>query len=495
MIIQRLLHACSSSAELARFISDNYIEIVDKLNRLSFGAIHGERESVSQISLHYNIIGELDFSDKKNFLFIESLLKLAVRINDFFLFNLLLKFYNSNKLHHESDSSLVDAATLILSTGHSLEYYIDAFKKSLDILKTNDTDNESTTHAKTNYYFRISFICSFYALISRIFEFNPDAVKEFKQNLNLIIEEAGSSHFLNCDLLQQILSYKIEYGKNLTDTINRDIDVFFENNLSFSDFELARHLIENDTKYSGDISATPFISLTSIRQISNSLHSSNDNDYYSLSSGVAVLISQNQLHQYLFSYGKMHRLKLEEGLNSFPNDIFISVEAVYDWGCGQGLGAVATLDKIHSLNSIENLKSVYLIEPSNCAIKRAALHVSTYTQNYITINKDFDSLLESDFVNTYENSIHILSNIVDVELYSLSHFLNIITKLIKGNHYFVIVSPSITSIRTMRLDTFCEEILKKYSGEIIRSLSKKKGEWNNNNYTIELRALSIEQKV
>ena len=102
-----------------------------------------------------------------------------------------------------------------------------------------------------------------------------------------------------------------------------------------------------------------------------------DNLGRNLNRGTAVLETEEQCCAYMSAYGPMHHHKLMRALDEkeFPySDLTDGVE-IYDWGCGQGIGTMAVIEKLRQHNMLGKLRKVVLEEPSDVARDRAILHV------------------------------------------------------------------------------------------------------------------------
>ena len=197
--------------------------------------------------------------------------------------------------------------------------------------------------------------------------------------------------------------------------------------------------------------------------------------YNELQKGVAILNTDAQLQEYLFAYGKMHHAKLKQAFDAvsqsekaLPGNVFFKNTRlrIIDYGCGQGIGTVCLIDHIKQQTDRScSIDSVKLIEPSILALKRAALHVRLSLQSYnqpsnvVAVNKALDELLHEDFhfsnsSTTVPITMHILSNILDVQTFNLSEFLRKISNSLRGINLFVCVSPNIDPIRNQRLNQF-----------------------------------------
>ena len=97
-----------------------------------------------------------------------------------------------------------------------------------------------------------------------------------------------------------------------------------------------------------------------------------------LAHGVKLLENKDELAQYICAYGKMHKEKIYSALDSIQ-DITIFTEkdlTIIDWGCGQALATICFLDYMNKLGIRPSVNRIILIEPSECAIERAKLHLA-----------------------------------------------------------------------------------------------------------------------
>ena len=124
-------------------------------------------------------------------------------------------------------------------------------------------------------------------------------------------------------------------------------------------------------------------------------------------------------------------------------------------------------------------EDVTLIEPSEQAISRASLHIQNRVQRIRTINKGFNDLVEGDLISK-DTTVHIFSNILDVELFSLSNLISIVDKVFNGVNYFIVSSPYINTSRTARIDSFIHYFQNKYYYDEYLSIDQPKGKWIKN---------------
>lgn len=179
------------------------------------------------------------------------------------------------------------------------------------------------------------------------------------------------------------------------------------------------------------------ISFNLVRQIAG-----NENDsqvWRSLGYGRNILVSCEQLDQYLYSYGPMIQsqwTQICEGLNIDGENI-----TLLDYGCGQGLASLLLLDCVQEEFRYD-VSQVILIEPSDIALTRAEHIVQICYPNarIRRVHCNFDSVTNRDLqTNNDDIKIHLMSNILDIE--GFDHF-ELIRKLGEtgGVHYFIAVS-------------------------------------------------------
>ena len=188
-----------------------------------------------------------------------------------------------------------------------------------------------------------------------------------------------------------------------------------------------------------------------------------DSEGRTLEHGTAVLETEEQCCAYMAAYGPMHRHKLIRALdeNEFPYKSLNKGVEIYDWGCGQGIGTVAIIEKLRQFGCLSKLKKVTLEEPSNVARQRAVLHVKQALggQNIEII--DVPYYLPSDYgdnsnsiteIDVHEPcAIHIFSNILDIEAVSLKGVSKMITSS-GAQHIALCIGPA--NLNESRINTF-----------------------------------------
>ena len=206
--------------------------------------------------------------------------------------------------------------------------------------------------------------------------------------------------------------------------------------------------------------------------------------YYDLNRGKGILDDDDHLNMYLHSFGQMHKAKLDMAFNSMSGaDVFGEEVEVYDWGCGQGTATICLLDFLKENNITQNIKNIFLIEPSSAATKRAKDVIKCFNPslNVITIIKDFDSLETSDFKRNNTRKVHLFSNILDVEAFDLAKFIHLFQKVFGSDNYFICVGPYYSNSR--RVDEF---VAATAPNVMYATLNKDRGTWRGE-WTISMR--------
>lgn len=188
-----------------------------------------------------------------------------------------------------------------------------------------------------------------------------------------------------------------------------------------------------------------------------------DGEGRTLEHGKAVLETEEQCCAYMAAYGPMHRHKLIRALdeNEFPYKNLNNGVEIYDWGCGQGIGTVAVIEKLRQFGCLSKLKKVTLEEPSNVARQRAVLHVKQALGGQSIEIIDVPYYLPSDYgdnsnsiteIDVHEHcAIHIFSNILDIEAVSLKGVSKMITSS-GAQHIALCIGPA--NLNESRINTF-----------------------------------------
>lgn len=207
---------------------------------------------------------------------------------------------------------------------------------------------------------------------------------------------------------------------------------------------------EEGTQFCEKINQLRRPSFSKIRDLSTAFYNElteqrKDKLFRIINHGMKILTTEEQLHAYMYYYGKMHDAKMQYALNEIPTDFFEknkSIEIV-DYACGQGIATICLCDFLKSEDYSTTIKRISLIDPSTKALSRAALLCHKYLPEteITTIKKTFDDMRMDDIPKTRLKRIHLLSNILDMDCYDLNHLGNIINKIKNNGDIFVCVDP------------------------------------------------------
>ena len=251
--------------------------------------------------------------------------------------------------------------------------------------------------------------------------------------------------------------------------------------------------------YQEHIERIKSISLTKIIELNSSLAPRYEDDpqlYKSLDHGVAILETPEQLSAYMSYYGEMHQAKINEILTKMDISVFRNSDLqIIDWGCGQGLATTCLFDFLLEEHiSLDLVKKVILIEPSELALKRAHIHVSAYINNEDRIglvNKKINDTSKADVISKEPITIHLFSNILDIPEIDLLHLAQIIKDGISGTHYFMCMGP--LNYGNNRIDQFYWYF--DAAAELLLSDSHSKQKYNSQGHVVQLYNYTAKNRV
>ena len=470
-IFDKLILASNNKDNLFAFIEHNTQELYDFLLTQSFEDLSTSKNKIENYILqNLRVIRLLDFSIGNTKIFISLLLDVSERFSFFMSFQRLHKLLVRNNCEI---GSRLEASSFYLTDVRRFSDYNERIFCTLEKLSEsykNEEDSEDRViGAVINYYAQV---------VHNFSNQNLKSVLEFKANL---ISYKEQFHYLKNDVISLVLQIDVSDNILAFNEIQKQLDTFLKRTKKYNLFIKDVLLIEENTPYSILLSdANP--DFVSIRDISvNQWQNINESSiFYSLQRGVKVLTEEKQLFSYLYSYGKMHFKKMTTSFSCIPNTLFNNDLEIIDWGCGQALATVSLLDYFNEYMS--SFKKVTLIEPSEIALKRASLHVKKIISDIdiLTIHKDLDSLVFSDFgQGSNKVKVHLLSNILDIDLFSLTQLINLIKTTFKGKNYFICASPYVNDLKTSRIDSFVKSFSTEQDFTKLKEINNRCNEWIN----------------
>lgn len=157
-----------------------------------------------------------------------------------------------------------------------------------------------------------------------------------------------------------------------------------------------------------------------------------------------IFTTDDELNGYTAAYTKWHKGKLCRTFEETPSDAFIGDIAVIDWGCGQGLATLYLREYIQEHGYNCQIKEVILIDPSEKALERAKLNISSADPTIVisTVNKSINNLLDIDirlFVS--RKVIHLFSNVLDIRGISFKVISERLSANLCCDNFVLCVSP------------------------------------------------------
>ena len=228
--------------------------------------------------------------------------------------------------------------------------------------------------------------------------------------------------------------------------------------------------IEKGTNYAYTIERIQNISFRSLRSVVVDFTKRlpvelNKELYNSIQRGVCKLQNEPELNMYIYALGLMHEAKLQYAFEHLSKKFVDSPTIdIIDYGCGQAIGTICYADFLREKGYAQKVRRITLIEPSERALMRAALHVSCFfpKSEIITHLKEFDELDNND-INIDSNipTLHIFSNVIDLsdDYFDLKRLAKIINdKAINGNQ-ILCIEPYFDYInQDEKLERFTEEL-------------------------------------
>lgn len=166
--------------------------------------------------------------------------------------------------------------------------------------------------------------------------------------------------------------------------------------------------------------------------------------YNSLERGTAICQNKDQLAAYMALFGNLHYAKLASlfdlllEANRFNDQAF----SVIDYGCGQGIGSLILHERRAHYGLHNTIDELILIEPSIVALEQAVANNLPRFANMRTVAKPFSALNSCDIHTNHPITVHIFSNVLDMQHINTYHLARTIKQNRQGVHFFVCCSPN-----------------------------------------------------
>jgi hypothetical protein len=472
---------------LQNYLKNNFQNVYDLLNYSKHSYLKDLTDKLNRyILLNRQVILELDVKNNTNLSFISLLLSVSERLGLISTFRLLYEHLSGTDYYV---GCRLEATSLYLIGIKSSADYINRYDEILEKLLfsfVNEEDNADKV---------LMTIVQYYSQVLADFgQFNKNVVYDLQNKLLKSCGELKYS-FLDTHLIREILKLEIIDSQLAQIKLQKLLDSFLRRELARPEYK-NKFLIEVDTDYEDKIRTIPS-TFSCIRNLSVTLQNNFNDDgiFGSLQRGVKILDTEDQLFSYMKSYGKMHYQKNISSFKYLQGGFFKKSINIVDWGCGQGIASISFFDYLSNRGVVQKINNIYLIEPSILALKRASLHVNKYdninNSDIITINKDLDSLSSGDIDGSEDlATLHLFSNILDIDSFSVTKLLDFIRNSFNGENYFICVSPYINDLKTSRINSFVTSLTSESCFHILKTIDNKKGEWVNN-WSRVIRVFSI----
>jgi len=472
IVVEDLQNASGDVASLQNYLSDNFEQVYDFFTHQKHADLVASRDKLNRyIQLNRNVILQIDINNKTNLAFISLLLDISEELGLLAPFRFLYDHLHGKEYNI---GERLKAASLYLIGVKTVDDYVNRYETIYNHLQlSSETEEDNTDRV-------LMTMVNYYAQVIHDFgEFNIGKVLELKAKIEKSLSDFEFS-FLHNKLIEDVLNVDFGRFSDAYISIHGLLDSFLGRDIVKPVYR-REFLLETGTEYC-DLLAGVANNFKAVRQISVSKYQliQSDSIYNSLGRGVAILTDEDQMFAYMYSYGNMHYEKLIEAFKTIPKAFFEMETNVIDWGCGQAMAAMAYFDFLNQIGTEQEIKNLTLIEPSEIALKRASLHIRNFSPatDIHTINKDLDALVNKDFIkNKTHTHIHLFSNILDIDEFSLTALLQLVESNFPGDNYFICVSPYINDTRISRLDAFVKFFSKKKDFAKINTIDNRSGQW------------------
>jgi len=436
-----------------------------------YDQVRKEKELINKFVLEkLQAIQSLDYSNGQNRAFLLLLYDLCERLED---------SESMQQIYHTLKQNQIEiGARLLAANSFSFEVafpqeLIDRFdgicENLVFAIENEEDDDRKVVATFANYYI---------AVLGR----HPQWITQLRSK---IFQSIDKYSFLSSEFISKLLAFDFSSFGECSESIQRLKDELFGRVEILYKPIIEGFLIE-ESEYANKIIALNNIVFQDLRNIANaSIHGGLQLG----NRGVTPLTNEEELYIYLRNYGNMHYAKMISALEIIPLNVFEKEIEIVDWGCGQAIATVSLFEYLKR-ESLNIKPKVTLIEPSEIALKRASLHCKVFnpSSQVKTVCKYLDELEVGDISTESDNiKIHLFSNVLDIELFSMSNLVELMSSTQKGINYFVCVSPYINDIKADRVDSFKRffEQNNESSFELIGSMQNTNGGgdeyWNCNN--------------
>jgi len=462
-IISKDILEIKSQEEFSQYLESNFIEIEEYLLNISINKIDKIKFDIEDML--YDMIDYKLIQDKNN----KTINAFIILLAEKFLQTSLIGSITiiDNYIPTSAIKLRLEAAKLYLKVNDISKDYKNRASKILKLLDSSAIIDEYNKNAIKSFLF---FVQSALQQFDRVK--NESLAKEF---IKTLLEKKESFSFLEDEILVEFLK-KIPIS-NIYE-IQKLIDDQLGNSIIPKDIcELENKQVEKEAgSYAETLKQLTNPNFETIRKISYQ-YIQNIGDptelYDRLKRGEAIIDDERLLYKYLVSFGSKHKQKLESAFDLIINKLENQRFDIVDWGCGQATASMVLLSYAKKKDISLDIENITLIEPSKLALSRALLHIDILKQkeyNIKAINSELDCLDENEIIKSKNKTLHIFSNILDIESFSLNNdFFKKASSHIQNDAIFLCVSPNRNDKLNNRLDLFYQYFDANFDTELISS--------------------------
>lgn len=439
---------CQTPKDFSKYLESYYFEIEQYFNSLTLSELDALKFDIED--LLYDLM-DASLVTKSNPQIINAfLLLLANSFEQANLLGVITIIYDY--LPESNTKKRLAAAKIYLKVNDISQDYHNSFDRVMPLLNVDEADEEDVLpniRAVENYF--MTAMHNF----SRIK--NSELVNSFKE---LFSQYKEQYNILNSqEIFTLVKQVTIENYDEFYKQFRLDKTLKIVDKACVVD---SHAIVKENSEYSQQLYNLANRNFYAIRQFSLD-YIQNIGDQYELyeklNRGKKIIDDPRLLYQYMFSFGKKHKEKLDDAYKVIINKIKDEKINIIDWGCGQAFATMVLLNFARENNITLDIFNICLIEPSKITLERGLLHIDILKQKEYAIkaiNSDIDCIKQSDlmFNNDYK-TLHLFSNILDIDSFKLdNNLLQNISATFKNNNLFVCVSPKINDRRNNRLDLF-----------------------------------------
>ncbi|MDR2918315.1 MAG: leucine-rich repeat protein [Tannerella sp.] len=208
-------------------------------------------------------------------------------------------------------------------------------------------------------------------------------------------------------------------------------------------------MIEKGTIYSFMLEAGEPLNFQKIKDVSDQfiLNLSKDLQeklFEMLEPDVLMLDSEPLMAAHLYAVGEVQEARLKHVYSYFPKSFFNKEIELIDYGCGQGIAEIVYNDFLGAKKQQQKIRRITLIDPSEIAIKRAALHAKLIFPDVEIrmVCENLEKLKPKDILSEKKTTkLHLLVDFPRLNTDALVHISKVIKANLSGPNYFLCIGP------------------------------------------------------